>query len=924
MNLKKLLLALAPIQFSSWMSLACAAFVGVLLVAARGATADPTSTYGEVFNADGLANLEIGSGKGRTVDYRFRAQHSGSLTSARIFLVFRMPGYAAGNGGQVRIDVEADDGTTNHRPSGVSLANALITNPLSNNFPKLTFNQSVSVQAGQLYHFVFTNPYSDPINNYVSIDDIYNEAGVPNMQPTVSDTDLAVLMKDGSSPFAITYGHTPIFDAYITGAGGTNYTEGVGYIDARSESGLTQIGSATPIREQFTVTGGNRSLSNVSFRVKRVGSPGNLVLQLSGGADGSTTVTIPASSVPTAGYGWVGAAFSSPYTVTSGSTYTLTVSASTSSASDYYLDFPVQKGTGYGFQTPTQFLDGGAQVYSGSTWTNLLGGALGTFDWQLYFTVTQNPNPTPTPTPTATPTRTPTPTPTPTATPTRTPTPTPTPTATPTRTPTPTPTPTVTPTATPKPTATPTPTPTALVSTYGEVFNADGLANLEIGSGKLRTVDYRFRAQHSGSLTSARFFLVFRMPGYAAGNGGQVRIDVEADDGTANHLPSGTSLAYVLITDPMATMFRNVTFDRSVSIQAGQLYHFVFTNPYSDPINNWVSIDDIYNEARVPNMQPTVSDTDLAVLMKDGSGSFAINYGHTPIFDAYITGAGGTNYTEGVGYIDARSESGLTQIGSATPIREQFTVTGGNRSLSNVSFRVKRVGSPGKLVLRLSGGAGGSAKVTIPASSVPTAGYGWVSAAFSSPYTVTSGSTYTLTILAGTSSASNYYLAFPVQKGTGYGFQTPTQFLDGGAQVYSGSTWTNLLGGAFGTFDWQLYFTVTQNPAPTPTPVAIPAPTGTPSLYVTAKLTQMSGHSVIACIVKDSAGQAVVSQIVSVEKAAAVAGPYTTWMSKKTNVKGQALLPYAQPRNTWYVRCSAAGYVSQTKVIKGYATTAAQ
>ena len=213
--------------------------------------------------------------------------------------------------------------------------------------------------------------------------------------------------------------------------------------------------------------------------------------------------------------------------------------------------------------------------------------------------------------------------------------------------------------------------------------------------------------------------------------------------------------------------------------------------------------------------------------------------------------------------------------------------------------------------------------MTIPASSIPTAGYGWVSATFSSPYTLTSGSTYTLTISVNTSSASNYYLAFPVQKGTGNGFQTPTQFLDGGAQVYSGSTWTNLLGGALGTFDWQLYFTVTQNPAPTPTPVGVPPPTGTP-LVVTIKLTQLSGHRIIACTVKDSAGQALVSQIVSVEKAAAATGPYAVWMSKKTNVKGQALFPYSQPKNTWYVRCSAAGYVSQSKVVKGYAATAAR
>ena len=83
--------------------------------------------------------------------------------------------------------------------------------------------------------------------------------------------------------------------------------------------------------------------------------------------------------------------------------------------------------------------------------------------------------------------------------------------------------------------------------------------------------------------------------------------------------------------------------------------------------------------------------------------------------------------------------------------------------------------------------------------------------------------------------------------------------------------------------------------SPTPTP---------PRLSVTAYLAQVSGHLVIACIVKDSDGQAVPSQTVSVQKAPAVTGPFTVWMSKKTTAKGRALFPYAQPTYTWYVRCA--------------------
>ena len=90
---------------------------------------------------------------------------------------------------------------------------------------------------------------------------------------------------------------------------------------------------------------------------------------------------------------------------------------------------------------------------------------------------------------------------------------------------------------------------------------------------------------------------------------------------------------------------------------------------------------------------------------------------------------------------------------------------------------------------------------------------------------------------------------------------------------------------------------------PTPTPTA-------PCPLVTARLTQVSSHLVIACTVKDSTNLPVPSKIVSVQRAAAVTGPFAVWMSKKTNVNGRALFPYAQPRNTWYVRCAAACSVS--------------
>ena len=91
-----------------------------------------------------------------------------------------------------------------------------------------------------------------------------------------------------------------------------------------------------------------------------------------------------------------------------------------------------------------------------------------------------------------------------------------------------------------------------------------------------------------------------------------------------------------------------------------------------------------------------------------------------------------------------------------------------------------------------------------------------------------------------------------------------------------------------------------------------------------ARLAQVSGDPIITCAVQDIAGQAVPSQTVSVQKASALNGTYTNSMSKKTNVKGQARLAYARPKKSQYVRCSAAGHVSLSKMITGSAATTAR
>ena len=120
-------------------------------------------------------------------------------------------------------------------------------------------------------------------------------------------------------------------------------------------------------------------------------------------------------------------------------------------------------------------------------------------------------------------------------------------------------------------------------SLYGNAFNADNLDNVELGPPLGRRISYRFRAERTGDVGEAMIYLVFAGPGYFAGTGGQVLLELQSDDGSADHLPSGTLLASTLVTDPTAQWNRLVVFGSPASLQTGELYHLVFSNPDPAP-----------------------------------------------------------------------------------------------------------------------------------------------------------------------------------------------------------------------------------------------------------------------------------------------------------------------------------------------------
>src|SRR3954447_2422655 len=88
---------------------------------------------------------------------------------------------------------------------------------------------------------------------------------------------------------------------------------------------------------------------------------------------------------------------------------------------------------------------------------------------------------------------------------------------------------------------------------YGLGIAGHGLANRQVGRYP-RQVDYRFRAEASGTLASVRVYFVSGT-GYSAGNGGDIRVTVEGNNAGA---PSGTVLGTGTITDPLTSTFRTI------------------------------------------------------------------------------------------------------------------------------------------------------------------------------------------------------------------------------------------------------------------------------------------------------------------------------------------------------------------------------
>jgi hypothetical protein len=342
-------------------------YFAVLILSQLGCVATARAQYGTSLGGDGLANTRLGP-DGCMISYRFLAKHSGYVSQIRVYLIPDKTGYAAGTGGLIHVTLNTDDGTSSHHPTSTWLASHWITNILSLPSPSryfyvMKFSTPPWVSAGHLYHLVFKNADKWPTYNYLSVDDLYHINPTSPSQPTINNTNLAVLMSAGGGPWKERPGYTPIYELDFTN--GTS--EGVGYMEGWVGAPRT-ISGTHAVRETFTVSS-NVTVSSASIRLSRIYGTAPLVVRLEN-ANGTLVHqgSIPAANIPVnnaSSPAWTKLFFGGSYTLLAGHTYHLVFEASSTSL---YEAFPIRKGYAYGFKSTTYFPYGHAEFNQNGGW----------------------------------------------------------------------------------------------------------------------------------------------------------------------------------------------------------------------------------------------------------------------------------------------------------------------------------------------------------------------------------------------------------------------------------------------------------------------------------------------------------------------------------------------------------------------------
>ena len=269
-----------------------------------------------------------------------------------------------------------------------------------------------------------------------------------------------------------------------------------------------------------------------------------------------------------------------------------------------------------------------------------------------------------------------------------------------------------------------------------------------------------------------------------------MRVALQADSGRTPHVPVGRALASATFRPADRGFFPLVRFAKPAHVVAGRLYHVVFSNVDPDPARNYVSINALYSASRL-GRGPAVPDG-LAVLETHRGGRRSA-LEPSPLAPARVLPADPRRRRRRRGPARrARLHGGL---GSQADRRRRDGAPAAARAGWPDDPRRRRVAARAppatrpaiSLVLRLERPDGRVlASASVAPGEVPTGDAGLGARALRQARVA--GPRYRFRA-DGVGDGRASYEAFPIRKGTGFGFDPRTYFDDGYAQFNDGGGW---------------------------------------------------------------------------------------------------------------------------------------
>jgi len=298
--------------------------------------------FGNHYAGDALANLRIGYQKFQA------AYHFTCLNDCRVdrFIYFNTwsttkPGYHAGTGGKLLIELTKLDGTV--------LTQVRVPSPLQQDKQlKLIFDKAVKLQKAESYLLTFTNYDEDPEHNHVSVDTML--CLLPPKTVAPNPQELVVLYRQGKNQpwemFKPDLDAIPIFSMFDGDKVAVPGYSGM-------ESWVTNarpIDKSNSVRQVFTLDK-DTSVSIIYVRMCQL-APGDLVLYLKQGT-GTIRTSTPTGIIPQPvtrdklriGHEWVRFALPSQLKLPSRAELNIQLSCTTGS----YEVYPIRDGASFGY-----------------------------------------------------------------------------------------------------------------------------------------------------------------------------------------------------------------------------------------------------------------------------------------------------------------------------------------------------------------------------------------------------------------------------------------------------------------------------------------------------------------------------------------------------------------------------------------------